>query len=115
MLQGKHHDRVAKQMITELLDDIDGSVAAETVSFALDGVSYEIDLSVRNARALRSELTRWQQAARHVGGRRVAPLAVPTAVDTRAVRAWAASNGVQVPNRGRIPNAVIEHYRAAGN
>ncbi len=36
-------------------------------------------------------------------------------VDTAAVRAWAAANGLAVSPRGRIKDEVIEAYRAAGN
>jgi amphi-Trp domain-containing protein len=36
-------------------------------------------------------------------------------VDTAAVRAWAAANGLTVSPRGRIKDEVIEAYRAAGN
>jgi hypothetical protein len=105
---------VATQTITELLDDLDGGTADETVSFELDGVAYEIDLSAANAQALRESFTRYQEAGRQVGGRR-RPAAVPTGVDNSAVRAWAASNGVELPARGRIPATVIDQYRAAGN
>jgi hypothetical protein len=44
---------VAKQTIERLIDDLDGTEGAETVAFALDGVSYEIDLSEKNAAARR--------------------------------------------------------------
>jgi amphi-Trp domain-containing protein len=36
-------------------------------------------------------------------------------VDTAAVRAWAAANGLTVSPRGRIKDEVIQAYRAAGN
>lgn len=38
---------------TTLVDDVDGTEAVETVGFALDGVTYEIDLSAVNASRLR--------------------------------------------------------------
>ena len=44
---------MAQQVQVVLVDDLDGGKAAETVSFALDGVSYEIDLSAKNAAKLR--------------------------------------------------------------
>ena len=40
---------MAKRVQVVLEDDVDGSPADETVSFGLDGVSYEIDLSAANA------------------------------------------------------------------
>ena len=108
---------MATKTVTELLDDIDGKPADETVSFGLDGVQYEIDLATDNAEALREALSPWAEAARRTGGRRGAgrPVRVHTEVDNKAVRAWAASNGVELSSRGRIPAQVIEQYRAAGN
>jgi hypothetical protein len=108
---------MATKTVTELVDDIDGKPADETVSFGLDGVQYEIDLATDNAEALRDALTPWAEAARRIGGRRGAgrPVRVSTEVDTKAVRAWAASNGIELSSRGRIPGHVVEQYRAAGN
>lgn len=106
---------MATKTVTELIDDLDGKPADETVSFGLDGVQYEIDLATDNAEALREALAAFAGAARRTGGRRGAPVRVATDVDTKAVRAWAASNGVEVSTRGRIPAHVVEQYRAAGN
>jgi len=62
---------MAQKILVEMLDDIDGTPATQTVPFALDGVAYEIDLSDDNAAALRTELERYVEASRRVGGRRV--------------------------------------------
>src|ERR1700675_353625 len=62
---------MAKKVTVTLVDDFDGSGAAdETVEFGLDGVTYEIDLSAKNAAKLRSDLKGWVDAGRRVGGRR---------------------------------------------
>ena len=62
---------MAKKVTVTLVDDFDGEAAAdETVEFALDGVSYEIDLSSKNAAKLRGDLKQWVEAGRRVGGRR---------------------------------------------
>ena len=62
---------MAKKVTVTLVDDFDGEGAAdETVEFGLDGVSYEIDLSAKNAAKLRNELKPWLEAGRRVGGRR---------------------------------------------
>ena len=53
-----------------LVDDVDGSEANQTVTFALDGVSYEIDLNDEHAAALRESLEEWIGKARRTGGRR---------------------------------------------
>jgi hypothetical protein len=107
---------MAHKISVELVDDIDGKSAAETVAFGLDGVVYEIDLSKKNAAALRKSIEDFVTAARRVGGRKHRTTTkVETGVDNRAVRAWAQSNGFEVSARGRIPAEIIEKYRTAGN
>lgn len=62
---------MAKKVTVTLVDDVDGEAsAAETVEFAVDGISYEIDHSVKNAEKLRSQLSAWVEHSRRVGGRR---------------------------------------------
>jgi hypothetical protein len=112
---------VAQRVVVEMTDDIDGKPAAETVSFGLDGRTFEIDLSEKNAKALRKELAPWTASARRVSGRRPAGARaasngkVSHGVDPKAVRAWAASNGFDVSPRGRISAEIMEKYLAAGN
>jgi hypothetical protein len=107
---------MATRTVTQLLDDITGQAADETVSFGLDGVDYEIDVNKKNAAALRKAFAPFQEAARRVGGRRAPVMKkVASGVDNKAVRAWAASNGIELSERGRIPGHVIEQYVAAGN
>jgi uncharacterized protein (DUF4415 family) len=99
----------------ELLDDVDGKVAAETVTFALDGREFEIDLTEKNAKALRKAFEPWTSSARRVGGRKArAATVVAAALDTKAVRAWAVDNGIEISTRGRISADVLEQYQAAG-
>lgn len=107
---------MASRTIVELTDDLDGKPAAETVAFGLDGRAFEIDLSEKNAKALRKTLEPWVTSARRVSGRtrNAPPRRVETGVDTAAVRAWAASNGIELSARGRLPKDVVEQYRAAG-
>jgi hypothetical protein len=100
----------------ELLDDVDGKPAAETVTFGMDGREFEIDLTEKNAKALRKALEPWASSARRVGGRKArGTTVVATGVDTKAVRAWAGSNGIEISTRGRISGDVLEQYHAAGN
>lgn len=97
------------QVIME--DDHDGGPADQTVTFALDGRDYEIDLGNHNAEALRSALAPWIAAARRVGGRRRRTVLRPSdAVDNRAIRAWAHEKGIEVADRGRIPQAIQDQY-----
>ena len=59
---------MAQRVRVDLVDDIDGSAAEESVEFALDGVSYVIDLSTENAAELRETLAKWTKSARRTGG-----------------------------------------------
>jgi hypothetical protein len=108
---------MASRTIVELTDDLDGGKAAETVSFGLDGRTYEIDLSVRNAKALRAAVDQYIVAARRAPGARVrrASVSSGSGYDPAAVRAWASSNKIKVSPRGRIKAEVLERYRSAGN
>jgi hypothetical protein len=105
---------MAQRVHVMLIDDIDQSEAAETVSFALDGVTYEIDLSENNAAAMRGDLARWVGHARRTGGRKAASGArTASRTDLADVRAWARSNGHTVSDRGRIAATVQQAYDKA--
>lgn len=106
---------MAQKVHITLEDDLDGGEASETVSFSLDGRSYEIDLNEHNAQGLRDALARYVAAARRAGSRGGSPAKRRTQVGTsaREIRDWARSNGHQVPDRGRIPSDVREAFEAA--
>lgn len=109
---------MAQKHIVQLIDDLDGSQAAETVSFALDGASYEIDLSEKNAARLRDALATYvanaRRSSRPGGGRRGARSSGSRAdrEQTQAIRTWARNNGYKVGEKGRIPAHVLEAYHA---
>lgn len=104
---------MAKRTVVDLSDDLDGSPAAETVRFALDGREYEIDLSAEHARTMRDSLDAYVRAGRRTTatGRPYRRIRVPA--DPKVIRAWAASAGVACPDRGRIPRRVIEAFERA--
>ena len=109
---------MAKQTIVQLTDDIDGGEAAESVTFSLRGVEYEIDLSAKNAAALEKALDKYIQAGRRVGrGRGPRGVARRSGTTRRAdvgnIRSWATENGFTVSTRGRIPAEVRQAYEAA--
>jgi hypothetical protein len=105
---------MARKTRIVLIDDLDGSEAAETVSFALDGIGYEIDLSEGNAAHLRDALSTWVSQGRRTGGRarrgtrRTAP-----ASDTAQIRQWAQVNGYTVSDRGRVSQEIRDAYCAS--
>ena len=112
---------MAQKVHVELVDDLDGSAAAETLAFGLDGPTYEIDLNKRNAKAFRKSLETYVSAARRTGGKRqpksngksVAKGKVDLGPSTRELRDWARDNGFEVADRGQIPNAVREAFASA--
>jgi hypothetical protein len=108
---------MAKKTVVLLEDDIDGSEATETLSFALDGSDYEIDLNEGHAQELRDALARFTNAGRKVSGGRGRPTSRTKSAHggpaAKAVRMWAAENGIPVNTRGRIQAEVVEKYEAA--
>ena len=104
---------MAQRVQIILEDDYDGGVADETVSFALDGAEYEIDLSSANAEKLRGELAGWIGHARKTGGRRRRASKPTETSSTSEIRAWALANGHAVSSRGRVSAEVREAYERA--
>lgn len=112
---------MAQKVQVLLVDDLDGGEASETVSFALDGSNYEIDLSGKNAEELRDAFAKYVGSARKSGratssssrssSRRSG--GGTTSMDrdqAAAIRSWAKGKGLQVSDRGRIPATIIEQY-----
>lgn len=110
---------MAQRTVVELLDDIDGMPADETVAFAIDGVSYEIDLSEQNANRLRTSIAPYLEKARKAGaarparkGKGSAPRTANSRERSAEIRAWAKQHGIPVNERGRIPANVLSAYEA---
>jgi hypothetical protein len=112
---------MAKQVITVLTDDLDGGNADNTLEFGLDGVTYTIDLSNKNAGKLRKALEPYLAVATRAGrnggrsrsGNRrhtAAPGGRVGREQNQAIREWATRNGFEVSERGRIPSAVVEAF-----
>ena len=109
---------MAQKIQTLFIDDIDGGEAEGTVRFGLDGTDYEIDLSAKNAAALRKALAKYIDSARRAPGASRRPArsgrrAGDGAADSTAVRVWAKSQGIEVKDRGRVPAEIVEKFRAA--
>jgi hypothetical protein len=112
---------MTQQTVVQLVDDLDGTSGddIEAVTFALDGVTYEIDLAQNNAAQLRNSIATFINATTRTGGRLKRGLGASTETgdhdkeQTRAIREWAHDNGHQVADRGRIPAMVIAAYQAS--
>ena len=107
---------VASKVVTLLTDDLDGSEADETISFCLEGFSYEIDLSKAHAEDLRGALEPYVKAGRRTGrdGRRTRRSGqVGDGDQTKAIRDWAKSQKMQVSDRGRVSAEIREAYSKA--
>jgi hypothetical protein len=106
---------MAQRIQTLFIDDLDGTEAAGTVRFGLDGTEYEIDLSSAHSGELRNALEQYIRHARRTGTARRAPRSGRgnSAVDTAKVREWAKEQGIEIKDRGRVPATVVEKYRAA--
>jgi Lsr2 len=105
-----------------LIDDLDGSEGAETITYTVDGQEYEIDLSEKNAERFRSVLQEFIDASRTVERPAVMTLAPVRGTrrssgggrdDIAQIRAWAESQGLDVSARGRIKKEIIDAYDAA--
>ncbi|WP_037163372.1 histone-like nucleoid-structuring protein Lsr2 [Rhodococcoides fascians] len=124
---------MARQTYVQLVDDIDGSViddeSGEAIEFSVSGVDYVIDLKAKNATEFHRKLDYYIEHATRVGGRkRKAAIAAPKTAastasevaptkrdpeQTRAIRQWAADEGYEVNDRGRIPASIVDAFEAA--
>jgi hypothetical protein len=101
-------------------DDIDGSPADTTISFAVDGAASEIDLNAVHAGEFRKAVRPFIDAARKAGGsasRRASTsraLSRPGGPSPSDVRTWARGQGIEVKDKGRVPAELIVRFQAAG-
>ncbi|HZE30880.1 MAG TPA: Lsr2 family protein [Actinoallomurus sp.] len=109
---------MAQETIVRLLDDIDGKPADETVSFSIDGITYEIDLRTKNADKLRKVFAPYVEKARKAGARRAGRGAARggrTAHNRERaadIRGWAKEHGITINDRGRIPAEIVQAYES---
>jgi nucleoid-associated protein Lsr2 len=108
---------MARETVIKLVDDLDGGVAHETVRFGLDGQAYEIDLSSRNAKKLRTELALFVEHGSRVSnrvarsaGRARASAGAADPDQNRAIREWAVSKGYEIAARGRIKQEIVDEF-----
>jgi Lsr2 len=111
---------MAQKTVVTLVDDLDGGVADQTVTFGLDGTTYEIDLSTSNASQLRDALATYVGSARRSSGRSGGGggrgrAGRRSGGNSAAIRAWAREQGLKVNERGRIPGDIVTQYEKAHN
>lgn len=125
---------MAQKVLVQLVDDLDGSEADQSVTFGLDGVSFEIDLTDAHAEELRASIDKFVQSGRRLGGRsttvrrpsasrssgKAVAAPAPAQPGSRnlpasqeTIRAWARSNGFTVGPRGRIAQAIVDAFKEA--
>ncbi|PZS19019.1 MAG: nucleoid-associated protein Lsr2 [Pseudonocardiales bacterium] len=109
---------MAQKVIREFIDDIDGSEAERTFTFAVDGTNYEIDLSSQNIKEFNEAIGGFVESARKVKasgrGRRVHKTTTSDSgrsrEQTQTVREWARQEGHSVNDRGRIPVSIQQAF-----
>ena len=115
---------MARKMIEQLTDDLDGTIldagTGETMTFTVDGRSYEMDLSTENAATFRDVLAPYVKVARSASSSKTGRSRSTRSsgqqrrgYDLAIIRAWAQDNGLEVPARGRVSNKVIDAFNAA--
>ena len=112
-----------KHIVEKIVDDVDGTILSEyeTVTFAVDGTTYEFDTSLEHAAEFRDSLRLYIEKSRQIVNgnvvtrKRVAAVGQdrPSAEQLRAIRDWARKNGHEVSNRGRVPAEIVEAFEAA--
>jgi Lsr2 len=118
---------MAQKTIVTLVDDLTGEEAenVSTVEFAIDGVTYELDLTDENSTKLHDTLSQYAKAGRKIGGQRRSDprpgRAMKSAGRTagynretlKSIREWAKKNGHNVSDRGRLSAEVLQAWQTA--
>jgi hypothetical protein len=108
---------MAREYRVQLIDDISGEEAQETVTFALDGVQYEIDLTDGHAAELREHLGPFIAKGRRLHDGAASGRPRTTAAigrdESKKIREWAQEHGYTPSSRGRISQSIVQAYAAA--
>ena len=114
---------MAQRVQIDLIDDLNGEVAQETVRFGVDGTEYEIDLTTENAEKLRSALSQYVDVARKAStgrsgqsgrsGQRGTSTSRAKRDEVQKIRQWAQDNGHNPSSRGRVSQSIVDAYNEA--
>jgi hypothetical protein len=104
--------------VTQLISDVSGEEIAdgrgETVEFAYRGTSYSIDLTAQEAADFDASMAVYlEHATRRGSSTRSAGRSAAKGSDAKAIRAWAKDQGIDIPDRGRIPSDVRARYESS--
>jgi nucleoid-associated protein Lsr2 len=111
---------------TVLVDDLDDRTeGAETIRYYWRGW-YEIDVSAKHLADMDKAFSVYVNSSRKLTGAPAAILGKPkraaggrdrsaaARATSAEIRSWAKANGIEINNRGRIPDNVITRYEASG-
>jgi hypothetical protein len=104
---------MAKKTLSKYFSDVSGDEIGDdspTLSFALEGTSYEIDLTDSEKQALRDALAPYVGVARKTTRGATRKRSSAAGSVSKDVRDWARENNIDVPARGRIPASVVEAF-----
>ena len=104
---------MAQKVQVVLVDDLDGGAADQTVTFSFAGLSYEIDLSDKNADEFAGALATYIGHGRRVGSNARRARRNTSKSNPTDIREWAKSQGIEVNERGRISAELRTRYEAA--
>lgn len=107
---------MAQTVVVTTTSDLTGTANADTVQFGINGQNYELDLTAAEVKDLEKSLKKYIDVSRTTGKKikTDAPVRSTTVgLAPATVRAWASSNGVEVPKRGRIPEGVLLKFQEA--
>jgi hypothetical protein len=97
------------------VDDLDGTTeGARPITFAVDGVTYDIDLTEENLHELRNAFSPFIDAARPRPKPKQGSKPKVTREQLAAIRQWGHANGYEFSDQGRIPNHVLEAFEKFG-
>lgn len=109
---------MAQKIEVQLIDDLDGSAATETITFGYEGVEYEIDLNEVNAERLKDILRIHAEHARRISGRKARSTNKVKSggpSEAQTIREWVRAQGHTISDRGRIPQKWVEEYHQSKN
>jgi hypothetical protein len=109
---------MAQRVITQLVSDLSGDEiangAGESIEFSYRGASYSIDLTDKEAAGFDKAIALYLEHATKTGGRRRSASAGSKGdYSAKDVRVWAKAQGIDVPERGRIPGEILEQYKSS--